>query len=743
MKHLGNLDVNNNIKVKGDVKVFDSVWKTLKPFTGSFNDLTGVPLFDELYSNWKPPVATLTDLQNLDLYIRDSKKEEVTGVVTGIAGDYDTLTFPATTEDSSTIYYLNRTDATTAFDSSTFITDLMADVNYANFSIYNDTTLLTSPTSTDLENLFVDGKLLTIQKLNDTDWKLTVTDIDYENKIFIHLSESTITNDWYKLDSDGTQNSYYEYFATLNVTDDPANGTEDGDVRLVVGENTVYIYSMDETEDGIIGTDYNNLTFDYDSGDLLKNNTNIIKIAYNGSFLSFNELDFDSAITDDTTNAIVWFNKTTSYPLVDQVDHSADSNYIKLAELKPVGDPVTTYEYDDTKNVTIGGLNGWIDFVQFGGVSAWSEILNKPTIPTTLPDLTDNVGLSTFNGAYGIDLLNTPTLASSLLKDPVTDTSGLVALPGSTDNGKLKLNKNDGRIYVYQHGATGANVYNGWIPIGNYQDINWNNITNKPVSPVNTSDFESEVDLTKDIPYNTVANIKADSDIADALTNKHEHLNNALLDTLPSTTGTKPGYVLKVNSAADGFEFVREDYFDGIEYKIFNIDTVDWTDNGDGTYTMVLTHSLNTTNVMTQIYSLNSSSQWVMTTIDAVDNTDANTVTLTSIDNIQLKVMIITLDVASEYDIEDINFSNQYTNTDTLFEILDTESQTIVLTNDINNDSLTHITLMEEVTTDNYKDVTYSTNYTIEQIDSTNIKITNNSGSTKKVFVTINTPSIV
>jgi hypothetical protein len=372
-----------------------------------------------------------------------------------------------------------------------------------------------------------------------------------------------------------------------------------------------------------------------------------------------------------------------------------------------------------------------------------SEILNKPTIPTVLTDLTDNVGLSTFNGAYGIDLLNTPILASSLLKDPVTDTSELVALPGSTDNGKLRLNKNDGRIYVYQHGATGINVYNGWIPIGNYQDINWNNITNKPLSPVNTSDFENEIDLTKDIPYSTVDNIKTDSDISNALTNRHEHLNNALLDTLPSTTGTKPGYVLKVNSNADGFEFVREDYFDGIEYKIFNIDITDWVDNGNSIYTIALTHNLNTTNVMTQIYSLNSNSQWVMTTIDAIDNTDVNTVTLTSINNIQLKVMIITLDVASEYDIEDINFSNQYNNTDALFEILDTESQTITLTNDINNDSLTHITLMEEVTPNNYKDVTYSTNYTIEQIDSTNIKITNNSGSTKKVFITINTPSIV
>jgi hypothetical protein len=332
-------------------------------------------------------------------------------------------------------------------------------------------------------------------------------------------------------------------------------------------------------------------------------------------------------------------------------------------------------------------------------------------------------------------------LATSLLKDPVSDTSGLTALDGASDNGKIKLNLNNGRLYVYKHGETGQNIFEGWIPIGNYQDINWGTITNIPLSPSNTADFDSEVDLTKDIPYDAVANIKLDSDIDNALTNKHEHLNSDLLNTLPFDSGDKAGYVLKVNSTADGFEFTREDYFDGIEYKIFNIADTDWTDEGDSIYTMVLNHGLNTTNVMTQIYSLNSSSEWVMTTIDDVTNTDVNNITLTSIDNLQLKVMVVTLDVESSYDIEDIDFSNQYTNTDTLFEILDTESVTITLTDAI--DSITHITLMQEVTTDNYKDVSYDTNYTIEQIDSTNIKITNNSGSTQKVFVTINTPSIV
>jgi len=742
MKHLGNVDVHNNIKVTGNLKVFEnSVWHTLKPFTGSFNDLTGVPSFDELYSNWKPPVATFTDLQDIGLYIRDFQKEEVTGVLTGDAGDYATLSFPATSEDSSVVYYLNRTDDTIEFDSSTFVTDLMADANYTNFNIYNDTTLLSSPSQQDLEDLFIDGKLLTIEKIDATDWKLTLTDIDYENKIFIHLSSSAIGSDWYKLDSDVNQNSYYEYFATLNVSDDPANATEDGDVRLVVDENVIYIYSMDETEDGIIGTDYTKLTFDYDAGDLVKNNTDVIKIAYDGSFLSFTELTFDSAITDDTSNAIVWFDKVNVYPLIDQTDHSGDSNFIKLAELKPVGDPVATYEYDDTKEVKIGGLNGWIDFVQFGGVNSWSEILNKPLIPTEFSDLTDDVNLSNFNGAWGNDLINKPTLATSLLKDPVSDTSGLTALDGASDNGKIKLNLNNGRLYVYKHGETGQNIFEGWIPIGNYQDINWGTITNIPLSPSNTADFDSEVDLTKDIPYDAVANIKLDSDIDNALTNKHEHLNSDLLNTLPFDSGDKAGYVLKVNSTADGFEFTREDYFDGIEYKIFNIADTDWTDEGDSIYTMVLNHGLNTTNVMTQIYSLNSSSEWVMTTIDDVTNTDVNNITLTSIDNLQLKVMVVTLDVESSYDIEDIDFSNQYTNTDTLFEILDTESVTITLTDAI--DSITHITLMQEVTTDNYKDVSYDTNYTIEQIDSTNIKITNNSGSTQKVFVTINTPSIV
>jgi hypothetical protein len=742
MKHLGNVDVHNNIKVTGNLKVFEnSVWHTLKPFTGSFNDLTGVPSFDELYSNWKPPVATFTDLQDIGLYIRDFQKEEVTGVLTGDAGDYATLSFPATSEDSSVVYYLNRTDDTIEFDSSTFVTDLMADANYTNFNIYNDTTLLSSPSQQDLEDLFIDGKLLTIEKIDATDWKLTLTDIDYENKIFIHLSSSAIGSDWYKLDSDVNQNSYYEYFATLNVSDDPANATEDGDVRLVVDENVIYIYSMDETEDGIIGTDYTKLTFDYDAGDLVKNNTDVIKIAYDGSFLSFTELTFDSAITDDTSNAIVWFDKVNAYPLIDQTDHSGDSNFIKLAELKPVGDPVATYEYDDTKEVKIGGLNGWIDFVQFGGVNSWSEILNKPLIPTEFSDLTDDVNLSNFNGAWGNDLINKPTLATSLLKDPVSDTSGLTALDGASDNGKIKLNLNNGRLYVYKHGETGQNIFEGWIPIGNYQDINWGTITNIPLSPSNTADFDSEVDLTKDIPYDAVANIKLDSDIDNALTNKHEHLNSDLLNTLPFDSGDKAGYVLKVNSTADGFEFTREDYFDGIEYKIFNIADTDWTDEGDSIYTMVLNHGLNTTNVMTQIYSLNSSSEWVMTTIDDVTNTDVNNITLTSIDNLQLKVMVVTLDVESSYDIEDIDFSNQYTNTDTLFEILDTESVTITLTDAI--DSITHITLMQEVTTDNYKDVSYDTNYTIEQIDSTNIKITNNSGSTQKVFVTINTPSIV